>query len=238
VIEFKKLNIGYSFPVAYINIQELNLSKVYAIIGSNGSGKSTFMKTISGQIKPFSGEYSIQGKSYEKWNQKQRAKTISFVPTIFPLNDFMSAYQFVALGRTPYLQSLAQLNTYDQQIVDETFELLQINHLKKVYTKQLSDGQRQLCALARALTQQTPIILLDEPTNFLDYKNKRKIISLLVEIAQKKKRCIVFSSHDIETIFAYNEIELIGINMQKTTGIVERIDKKKTFEQIIEQYYR
>jgi len=237
VISFKDLIIGYSHPLAHVQLHDLQVGNVYALIGSNGSGKSTFMKTLSGQISPIYGNYYINGKTNKELTRMERAKTIAFVPTIFPISDFMSAQQFVTLGRTPYLKYLAQLSLSDKQIIDQTFHILQISHLKEKYTQELSDGQRQLCSLARAIVQQTPIIFLDEPTNFLDYRNKHKIISLLIEIARNQKKCILFSSHDIETIFAYNDIKLLGINNKQSSKFIEFIDKKKPFEQLIDNYY-
>jgi len=236
VITFEKLFIGYTTPLAQVNIDRLQRGKVYAVIGSNGSGKSTFLKTISLKQSPFLGTVFIEENNSMKLNRLQRAATIAFVPTELIHVDFMTAYQFIALGRTPYMNQFGRLNRRDTTIVNQMITQLQLDHIKHKYLQQLSDGQRQLCALARALVQQTPIVLLDEPTNFLDYRNKHKIIQLLHQVALKHNLCIVFASHDIETIVKF-DIQLIGLNRTTQTPSIEWIDKQQPFNKLIDKYY-
>ncbi|MCO5259448.1 MAG: ABC transporter ATP-binding protein [Crocinitomicaceae bacterium] len=236
MIDFKELQIGYQQSLAKISISSLEKGKVYALIGSNGSGKSTFLKTICGQIKPFSGQFFIQNKNSTNYSRIQLSRQISFVPARFPDVEFISVFDFVLLGRTPYLNNRGIVSKEDVAYVYAIIERLNITHLAEKFTNSLSDGERQLCAVARALAQQTSIILLDEPSGYLDYKNKRRLIELLLTIAQEMNLLILFSTHDIETIMHYDTIELLGLEVGEQRQIVS-IDREIAFEHLIQQFY-
>jgi iron complex transport system ATP-binding protein len=235
VIAFKQLEIGYHQPLAQVTIEMLEKGKVYALIGSNGSGKSTFLKTLCGQIKPFSGNIVIDNQFIASLSKEQLSKKIAFVPSRFPEIEFTTVKDFVLLGRTPYLNNRGIVTKQDLEYVDGILTRLNIQHLATKYTNELSDGERQMCAVARALAQQTPIILLDEPSSFLDYKNKRRLIELLLQIAKEMNLLILFSSHDVETIVQF-DIQLLGLSSAPSKKIVT-IDNKMAFEQLIEQFY-
>lgn len=235
MIAFKQLEIGYHQPLAQVTIEMLEKGKVYALIGSNGSGKSTFLKTLCGQIKPFSGNIVIDNQFIASLSKEQLSKKIAFVPSRFPEIEFTTVKDFVLLGRTPYLNNRGIVTKQDLEYVDGILTRLNIQHLATKYTNELSDGERQMCAVARALAQQTPIILLDEPSSFLDYKNKRRLIELLLQIAQEMNLLILFSSHDVETIVQF-DIQLLGLSSAPSKKIVT-IDNKMAFEQLIEQFY-
>lgn len=235
MIAFKQLEIGYHQPLAQVTIEMLEKGKVYALIGSNGSGKSTFLKTLCGQIKPFSGNIVIDNQFIASLSKEQLSKKIAFVPSRFPEIEFTTVKDFVLLGRTPYLNNRGIVTKQDLEYVDGILTRLNIQHLATKYTNELSDGERQMCAVARALAQQTPIILLDEPSSFLDYKNKRRLIELLLQIAQEMNLLILFSSHDVETIVQF-DIQLLGLSSSPSKKIVT-IDNKMAFEQLIEQFY-
>lgn len=237
MIEFRNVSIGYSRPLAKITLEKLVPGHMYALIGSNGSGKSTFLRTICGRQQPISGSIIINGKTVSEMNRQELAATIAFVPSKFPDSDFMSAIDFISLGRTPYLNHMGRLSEKDLAIVEQVINQVGISHLKHNYTSQLSDGERQLCAVARALAQQTPVILLDEPTGFLDYRNKRRLLELLEQLVKQLNITILFSTHDIETI-RYSDIQLIGIEAgasgESRLGL---IDETLSFEHLVNRYY-
>ncbi len=158
MIQFEQVKIGYTAALAEISLSQLEKGKMYALIGSNGSGKSTFLRTICGRQKPVTGAIHINGKLVSQMNQNELAQTVAFVPSKFPEMDFMSVFDFIALGRTPYLNSIGRLSEEDLELVNQVIEQVQIQHLQTKRTNELSDGERQLCAIARALTQKTPII--------------------------------------------------------------------------------
>lgn len=241
MIEFNEVTIGYSEPLAEITIKELESNSIYALIGSNGSGKSTFLKTICGRQKTVGGDIRINGKKISEMDRNELANTVAFVPSKFPETDFMTVFDFISLGRTPYLSSMGSLTNNDISIAEQVIRQVQINHLQTKYINQLSDGERQLCSVARALAQQTPVILLDEPTGFLDFRNKRRLLELLENLTQQLNLLILFSTHDIETIKQIN-LKLIGIEAKQPNDIsvkkLEFIDSGMPFEEMIVRYYR
>ena len=166
MIDLKQIEIGHKSPLFIIDNLQLLKGKMYALIGANGSGKTTFLQSIIGINKPLKGDVIISGEPILKLNRIQKAKTISFVGSKFDGVDYLKTKDFIALGRTPYTNALGRLNKSDLEVVNETIELLQLQVLQDKFTTELSDGERQLSAIARAITQQTDIIILDEPTAF------------------------------------------------------------------------
>jgi iron complex transport system ATP-binding protein len=237
VIEFKDVKIGYSDPIVEISIESLEKGMMYALIGSNGSGKSTFLKSICGQQKLVNGTILINGKQIVEMNRRELANTVAFVPSKFPETDFMSVIDFISLGRTPYVNTIGRLSEADNKIVEWVLDEVQIKHLVSKKTTQLSDGERQLCAVARALAQKTPIILLDEPTGFLDYRNKHRLLELLSKLTKELKIIVLFSTHDLESIRHF-DIELIGITTEFSQKKMEKINSLLPFEEMIVRYYK
>ena len=198
MIEFKDTIIGYTSPLLEIDNMCLETGNVYVLIGKNGIGKSTFLRSINGEINPIQGEIQIGGQISNKLSNSARAKTLSFTAAGFKGIPFLSTYDYVALGRTPHTGVLGRLNDVDQKHIRQALESTGISHLTERYTDQLSDGERQLATIAKSLAQQTPVILLDEPSAFLDYLNKRTLIQTLLRIAAEENKCIVLSSHDLD----------------------------------------
>jgi iron complex transport system ATP-binding protein len=198
MIEIKDTTIGYSTPLLDIDHMRLETGHVYVLIGKNGIGKSTFLRSINGEINPIKGEIQIGGQRSNDLTNSTRAKTLSFTAAGFKGIPFLSTFDYVALGRTPHTGVLGRLNAVDQEQIRQALEITGISHLSGRYTDQLSDGERQLATIAKSLAQQTPIILLDEPSAFLDYLNKRTLMQTLKRIAAAENKCIVLSSHDID----------------------------------------
>ncbi len=198
MIEFKDTTIGYSTPLLDIDNMRLETGNVYVLIGKNGVGKSTFLRSINGEIHPIQGEIRIDGQRSNDFTNSTRAKTLSFTAAGFKGIPFLSTFDYVALGRTPHTGVLGRLSDVDQEQIHQALETTGIAHLSGRYTDQLSDGERQLATIAKSLAQQTPVILLDEPSAFLDYLNKRTLMQTLKRIAAEENKCIVLSSHDID----------------------------------------
>jgi len=198
MIEFKDTTIGYTSPLLEIDNMCLETGSVYVLIGKNGIGKSTFLRSLNGEINPIQGEIQIGGQISNKLSNSIRAKTLSFTAAGFKGIPFLSTYDYVALGRTPHTGVLGRLNEVDKEQIHRALEITGISHLTERYTDQLSDGERQLATIAKSLAQQTPIILLDEPSAFLDYLNKRTLMQTLKRIAAEENKCIVLSSHDLD----------------------------------------
>lgn len=198
MIQLTQVIIGYKSELLRSGYLQLTLGNVYALIGRNGIGKSTFIQTIAGLQKPIAGEISIEGQSISEFNMKEMAETISLVDTRFEGVEYLKVKDYLALGRAPYTDAFGSLSSRDWQIVQNVASDLAITHLLEKYTDQISDGERQLCSVARSFVQETPVILLDEPTAFLDYINRKNLLELLVSLSIEKNKCIVMSTHDLD----------------------------------------
>lgn len=198
MIRFENIEIGYKTTLFSVDSLELKLGNAYVLVGKNGAGKSTFFKTITKEISVRQGTISLNNQDLDNINKLEISKLISFVPSRFPILDFVSTQEYLGLGRTPHTNWIGKFKSTDEKSIESVVKELGIDHLRNKFTSDLSDGERQLVAIGRSLVQETPIILLDEPTSFLDYKNKQKIIQLLKSIAQEQNKIILFSSHDLE----------------------------------------
>ena len=211
MIQLKEIEIGYESILFSIENIQLKKGKVYALIGANGAGKTTFLQSVIGLIKPLKGYIEVNSRVISSFDRLEKAKTISFVGSKFDGVDFLKVRDYINLGRSPYTNAFGRLVEKDHLIVSEAIELLQIHDLNNKYTTELSDGERQLTAIARAIAQQTDIIILDEPTAFLDYANRKKVMELMKKIAIDLNKCVIVSSHDIELCIE-SEVELLVVN--------------------------
>jgi iron complex transport system ATP-binding protein len=219
MIQFTKTHIGYTLP-ALFSIDDILLEKnsVYILVGKNGSGKSTFLRTIIKHEKILQGEIMLNGKSIRWIRDNSISEHVAFVPTTFPQVDYLRVTEFVGMGRTPHTNALGRFSEKDHSIVKEALKMLNISKLEHKFTSELSDGERQLCAIAKAIAQETKIIILDEPTAFLDYSNKIKVLNILKQIAVEMNKCIILSSHDIDLSINANCPFLV---LNKTTTKME-----------------
>lgn len=224
MIRFEKIKIGYTQALIEIQSLTLNTGKVYALVGRNGIGKSTFLNSIIGQVPLLSGRLFLNEIELQKISRFELPKLIAYVESRFDGVEYLSVFDYLALGRSPYTNSFGSLNESDKQIIMQVIADLNLDHLLKKGTSEISDGERQLCAVARALIQTTPIILLDEPTAFLDYLNRQKLIQLLVSIAEKQQKTIILSSHDID-ICIENALDFLIVSGGQISDTVTN-DKK------------
>ena len=231
MLRIDSAEIGYASKLLFASSLHLEAGKLYALIGRNGIGKSTFLQTLVGVNSLLSGEIKVQGDGLETIPKKELAKKVAFVGTSFPVMDNLSVYEYLMLGRIPYTNVFGTTNIDDAKIVRSVIDLLQISYLEEKFTRQLSDGEKQLIAIAQALVQQTGIVLLDEPTAFLDYENKWKILKILKKCTVENQLCTVFSSHDLDITLEVAD-NLLLINPQ-TKEIREVKTDEITKEEII-----
>ena len=231
MIAINNSNIGYSSVLFSIENMQLQKGEIYALIGSNGAGKSTFFSTLTKQITPLDGTINIDTKTLITYSAKELAKKIAFVQSKSDLPDFLTVQAYLELGRTPYTTIFGRLSKNDRQIIENIVNRLNIESFLTKYMHNLSDGERQIMAIGRALIQDTPIVILDEPTAFLDYGNRVKIIQLLKEIAEKENKCILFSSHDIELCLETIQ-DIIYIDfVEKKMVLTHNIEKEALIQQ-------
>lgn len=180
-----------------------------ALIGRNGSGKSTLLRSIAGLHKNYSGSILLFGKDIRDLSPAQLSKTVAFVNTRRPNLPSIKCYDLVALGRSPHTGWNGKLSPNDHQIVKEALEAVGMSGFASRRFNTLSDGESQKIMIARAIAQDTPVILLDEPTSFLDIPNRHEVVSLLRALTDKG-RTIIFSTHelDIAKKYAHNILNL------------------------------
>ena len=169
-----------------------------ALIGRNGTGKSTLLKTIAALCRPLSGRVEINGKDMTSLSRRETALSISFVSTEEVRIADLKVYDVVALGRAPHTNWTGRMTQHDHKQVKESLELVGMELFADKCIANLSDGERQRVMIARALAQDTPIILLDEPTAFLDLPNKYEIFMLLRRLAEQEGKCVICSTHDLD----------------------------------------
>jgi len=172
---------------------------VHFIIGQNGSGKTTLLRCL-GQALPYQGEIVLLGRSLGQYHARQLARQLAWVPQDLPAYPQLSTYQFVLMGRFPYLDWLGTYRQVDHQTAASAMQRLGITDLRDRALHRLSGGERQKAAIARALCQQTPILMLDEPGQSLDPLARRDLTRLLFSLASDEGKTILCSTHDLEPL--------------------------------------
>ena len=186
------------------NLDELYLEKgLYALVGRNGTGKSTFLNALIGENTLAQGEIKINQSDLKDLPTGQLAQAISIVRSQSTVFGEHTAADVLMLGRIPYQGMLSKASNTDRHKVNEVINLLQIVSLKNRIFNTLSDGEKQLVMIGRALVQDTPIILLDEPTAFLDLVNRNQLMQILKSICEKTEKLIIFSTHHVDVIEQY-----------------------------------
>lgn len=203
IVSTNNLSIGYHSKSHHNTIAEnLNISlesgKLIALIGANGIGKSTLLRTLTAIQKPLKGEVFLNKKSIYEYNSIELAQNLSLVLTEKLPPSNLTVFELIALGRQPYTNWLGKLSKDDYQKINNAIALTHIEHLihKKHY--EISDGQLQIVLIARALAQDTPLIVLDEPTTHLDLPHKVSVFKLLKKLSKETNKCILFSTHDVD----------------------------------------
>lgn len=203
IVKVDNLSIGYKHRkehnVLLSNISfELEKGSLIGLVGANGIGKSTLLRTLTGMQPSLSGSISIMNKPVEETAPLTLATRLSVVLTEAPSSKNLSVYEFVALGRQPYTNWIGQLATEDEEKIQTALELTDTKKIAHRKYYELSDGQMQRVAIARALAQDTPIIILDEPTTHLDLYHRAVVLKLLKRLTNEMHKTILFSTHEID----------------------------------------
>ncbi|SHI96698.1 ABC transporter ATP-binding protein [Pseudozobellia thermophila] len=199
VLSATDLAIGYkkNKVARHINFA-LNGGELTAIVGINGIGKSTLLRTMAHMQPPLSGSIEVDRKPLDTYTPQKLSSKISMVLTEPLASKNLSVAELVALGRQPYTNWIGTLTEDDRQKTEEALAALGLASIRKKKCYELSDGQLQRAMIARALAQDTAIILLDEPTTHLDLYHKVQILKLLKSIAHETQKTVVFTTHEIE----------------------------------------
>ncbi len=228
------LKIGYpGKDAAVAGPLDLRLEQgvITVLLGANGCGKSTLLRTVSGSQRPLSGSISIGGKPLSRMSLAEKAGTVSLVCTDRTMSGGLTVEQTVALGRQPHTGFLGRLSAHDREVVDRAMSTMGITHMRRRYTATLSDGERQKAMIARALAQETPLILLDEPTTFLDVAARLDVMALLKHLADEGKT-ILLSTHDIAEALAVAPQAWLMANGTVTCGSVDALVASGAFNHL------
>jgi iron complex transport system ATP-binding protein len=219
MITIQHAQVGYQTTLIDIAQLALPEGQLYALIGRNGSGKSTLLQSLIGQLPLRAGSISIGSFSLEELqkNAALRSTQVAYVASMFAGVEALTLRAYVSLGRVPHLGAFGRLQASDLEIVDEVLKALNLSDLAQKDTRKLSDGERQLASLARAIVQDTPLMVLDEPASFLDYFNRELLLDQLEQwVQQKPERTAVFSSHDID-LCLQKGIPMLVLHQHKLT---------------------
>ena len=203
ILSTSNLSIGYQSKKGNnVIASDLNLTfesgKLIALVGGNGIGKSTLLRTLTGIQKPLSGTVTLNGKEIHHLEPLTFAQNLSLVLTEKLPPSNLTVFELIALGRQPYTNWLGKLSVDDLEKINQAIALAHIEHLVDKKHHEISDGQLQIVLIARALAQDTPLIILDEPTTHLDLFHKVSVFKLLKKLSQETNKCILFSTHDID----------------------------------------
>ena len=215
ILEANNLNIGYINGKTIIDIvSDINLrleeGELVCLLGANGKGKSTLLRTLAGTQPALSGEVRVQGGNVDKISKKKLAKLLGLVYTDHTQAGGLTVNELVELGRQPHTGFLGRLGSEDKTIVENALKDAGIYHKRESFVADLSDGERQKAMIAKALAQETPIIFLDEPTAFLDVASKLETMKLLHKLAKEKKKAVLLSSHDVsQTLLLADKLWII-----------------------------
>ncbi len=233
----RDLEVGYRTQRGTISVSRnisfaLDHGEMAAIVGVNGIGKSTLLRTLARVQHELSGIIEVEGTPIEQYRQKDWATKVSVVLTEPLASRNLSVQQLIGLGRNPYTNWIGTLSPTDIFKIQEAIELMGLEELKNKKCHELSDGQLQKVMIARALTQDTSIILLDEPTTHLDLYHKVQILKLLQEIAHSKKKTILYTTHEIDLAIQLCDKILIMEKNQNSFGSPEALIRSEHFNRL------
>ncbi|MBN1928121.1 MAG: ABC transporter ATP-binding protein [Chlorobiaceae bacterium] len=256
MIQTRNLAIGYrlrrrefiarrkpSHPASKVVAGGLDLDlapgELVCLLGPNGSGKSTLMRTLAGVQQPLSGSVLLKGCEMAGLHPKETAKLLSLVLTDRVMTGNMSVYALVALGRYPYTGWMGKLSDADEEVVRRAIETTGTRAFAHRHIGELSDGERQKVMIARAIAQDTPVILLDEPTAHLDLPNRLEIIKLLKTLAKEQGKAVVLSTHELDlALQAADRIWLMNPSGGSSSAMVAAIPESLVLDGHLEHAFK
>lgn len=211
-----------------ILLSDLNLrleqGSLVALLGKNGAGKSTLLRALTCDSQPINGSVEIDGKPSDEISKRDLSRLIALVATERIMGGAFTIRELVALGRQPHTGFLGRLSRHDDEVVRQSLEAVGIAHKAEQHVAQLSDGERQKAMIAKALAQETPIIVLDEPTAFLDVASRIETMKLLHLLAREQNKAVLLSSHDIsQSLLLADELWVITQDREVVTGSTEQV---------------
>ena len=206
ILYAEHLNVGYKGEIVIGDILlEAVPGQILTLIGPNGAGKSTILKTITRQLDPIGGLITLDGQELKSLKERDIAKNVAAVLTGRPTPELMTCWDVVSSGRYPYTGRLGILSQHDREKTEEAMALVRVESLRERDFNQISDGQRQRVLLARAICQEPRVLIMDEPTSFLDIKHKLDFLTLLRELVLSKDLAVILSLHELDLAQRYSD---------------------------------
>lgn len=238
ILNIHNLTVGYSQGAGkgYISIvknvnETVQAGELICLIGPNGAGKSTLLRTLAGMQPAIEGTVWLMGQDIRTMRAEERARQLSLVLTHKLELDLVSGYTLVAMGRSPYTGWMGQLSSKDHDIIQQSLQLVGAQKLANRMVNTMSDGERQKILIARALAQEPHLMILDEPTAFLDLPRRVECISLLRDLAHHTQRAIVLSIHDLDlALRCADRIWLLPYDGKLRVGVPEDLVLSGAFQ--------
>lgn len=224
ILQTRDLTVGYRTGKAFTPVLEgLNLTlacgRMAALLGRNGAGKSTLLRALTSPDAPFTGEIKIDGRDLREFSYRRLSRVIGLVSTTRQVMGALTVRELVALGRQPHTGLLGRLDSHDLEVVEKAMDATGITYKAETNVTFLSDGERQKVMIARALAQETPIVILDEPTAFLDVSSRIETMRLLHSLAHDHGKAVLLSSHDVsQSLLLADDLWLIASDGKVITG--------------------
>jgi len=230
----KNMQVGYGKKLVLRDVELVVCpGKILTLIGPNGSGKSTILKSLTRQLKLLGGTAFLDGKDLMTMGGNQIAKKMSMVMTERPGAELMSCREVVATGRYPYVGTLGILSEDDWKAVDTAMELLHATDVANCSFREISDGQRQRVMLARAFCQEPEVLVLDEPTSFLDMRYKLDLLSGIRKLATENQIAVIMSLHELELAMKVSDtVACVGAGCISAVGTPEEIFTGNRIQQL------
>jgi iron complex transport system ATP-binding protein len=231
LIEIAGLSAGYHDKILFENLHlRIDPGTLVCFMGPNGAGKSTLIRTLSGIQPPLKGEVNYQGETIASTRMNSIVSLVLTDPVIAP---YMTVFDLVTFGRYPYLDWRLKLSEDDHRIIEEAIAQVGISSLRQRRLFELSDGQRQMAMIARAIAQDTPVMILDEPTAHLDLNNRVEIMKLLKELTRRTGKGVLMATHELDlALQTADVIWLAGHQREIITGIPEDLVLSGGFDDI------
>ena len=195
----ENLSAGYRGRAVVSDVNfSLQRGEIIALIGPNGTGKSTILKTVSGQLAPLSGTVYVGGKDLCMLTEKERARAMSLMMTERVNPELMTCSDVISLGRYPYTGITGRLDDHDREVIRQSMQMANVTELADRFFNEISDGQKQRVLLARAICQEPKVLIMDEPTSFLDIRYKLELLQVLRKLVKERNVAVLISIHEIE----------------------------------------
>ena len=219
------LSVGYGRTAVVDGIRiRVEAGEILCLIGPNGAGKSTILKTLIRQLQPMGGTVLLENTPLPDMKERELARKSTAVLTGRIAPELMTCEEVVAMGRYPYTGMLGILSDADREKVDETIRIVGMEEIRKKDFDRISDGQRQRVMLARALCQEPKLLVMDEPTSFLDIRNKLEFLSILRRLVRERKLAVVMSLHELDLAQKFcDRIVCVGDGKVRAVGTPEEI---------------